>query len=64
MCYEGHRFFDMRRFNLPIYKPMIDKTLDINDHHRIQPIPFVRNARQPGNCQTTEQWLLTCLKNC
>lgn len=40
LCYEGHRFFDMRRFNLPIYKPMINKTLDVNDHHRIQPIPL------------------------
>lgn len=39
LCYEGHRFFDMRRFNQPIYKPMINKTLSIADHHRIQPIP-------------------------
>lgn len=47
LCYEGHRFFDMRRFNLPIYKPMIDKTLDINDHHRIQPIPLSEMQGNP-----------------
>lgn len=39
LCYEGHRFFDMRRFNQPIYKPMINKTLNVDDHHRILPIP-------------------------
>ena len=47
LCYEGHRFFDMRRFNLPIYKPMIDKTLDVNDHHRIQPIPLSEMQGNP-----------------
>lgn len=46
LCYEGHRFFDMRRFNKAIYKPMIDKTLELTDHHRIQPIPL---AEMQGN---------------
>lgn len=46
LCYEGHRFFDMRRFNLPIYKPMIDKTLAVDDYRRIQPIPL---AEMQGN---------------
>lgn len=40
LCYEGHRFFDMRRFNQPIHKPMIEKILEVDDHHRIQPIPL------------------------
>lgn len=47
LCYEGHRFFDMRRFNLPIYKPMIEKTLEVNDHHRIQPIPLSEMQGNP-----------------
>lgn len=47
LCYEGHRFFDMRRFNLPIYKPMIKKTLEVTDHHRIQPIPLSEMQGNP-----------------
>ena len=40
LCYEGHRFFDMRRFNLPIHKPIIGKTLEVDDFHRLMPIPL------------------------
>lgn len=40
LCYEGHRFFDMRRFNQPIHKPSINKTLEVNDFHRLMPIPL------------------------
>lgn len=47
LCYEGHRFFDMRRFNRPIYKPMIDKTLAVGDYHRIQPIPLSEMQGNP-----------------
>lgn len=39
LCYEGHRFFDMRRFAKPIVKPVINKTLDVDNHRRIMPIP-------------------------
>lgn len=47
LCYEGHRFFDMRRFNKAIYKPMIDKTLEVNDYHRVQPIPLSEMQGNP-----------------
>lgn len=40
LCYEGHRFFDMRRFNLPINKPILNKTLEVGDFHRLMPIPL------------------------
>ena len=40
LCYEGHRFFDMRRFNLPIHKPIIGKTLEVDDFRRLMPIPL------------------------
>lgn len=40
LCFEGHRFFDMRRFRLPIIKPLINKTLAVDDHRRLQPIPL------------------------
>ena len=46
LCYEGHRFFDMRRFSLPIHKPSINKTLEVNDFHRLMPIPL---AEMQGN---------------
>lgn len=52
LCYEGHRFFDLRRFNQAIYKPMIKKTLEVNDHHRVQPIPL---AEMQGNPTIAKQ---------
>jgi hypothetical protein len=52
LCYEGHRFFDMRRFKKPIYKPMINKTLSVDDYHRIQPIPL---SEMQGNPVIAEQ---------
>ena len=47
LCYEGRRFFDMRRFEKPIYKPMIDKTLDVDDHRRLMPIPLSEMQGNP-----------------
>lgn len=40
LCYEGHRFFDLRRHGLPIVKPMINKTLEVGNYRWIQPIPL------------------------
>lgn len=56
LCFEGHRFFDLRRFHLPIYKPMINKTLDVDNIRRIMPIPLaemqgnnvIANQQNPG----------------
>lgn len=39
LCYEGHRFFDMRRWNKPITKTLLGKTLGLDDIHRLMPIP-------------------------
>lgn len=40
LCYEGHRFFDLRRYRLPIVKPMINKTLEAGNYRWIQPVPL------------------------
>ncbi|MCD8264695.1 MAG: RagB/SusD family nutrient uptake outer membrane protein [Tannerellaceae bacterium] len=40
LCFEGHRFFDLRRYNLPIVKPLINKTLEVDNYRRLQPIPY------------------------
>lgn len=56
LCFEGHRFFDLRRFHLPIYKPMINKTLDVDNIRRVMPIPLaemqgnnvIANQQNPG----------------
>lgn len=56
LCFEGHRFFDLRRFHLPIYKPMINKKLDVDNIRRIMPIPLaemqgnnvIANQQNPG----------------
>lgn len=39
LCFEGHRWFDLRRWQLPIVKADIGKTLDVDDYHRLMPIP-------------------------
>lgn len=46
-CFEGHRFFDMRRFEKPIVKPLINKTLDVNNHRRIMPVPLSEMQGNP-----------------
>jgi len=52
LCYEGHRFFDMRRYNIPIYKPVIKKTLEVDNYRRIMPIPL---AEMQGNPVIAQQ---------
>ncbi|MDR2921393.1 MAG: RagB/SusD family nutrient uptake outer membrane protein [Tannerella sp.] len=52
LCYEGHRFFDMRRYSMPIYKPVIKKTLDADNYRRIMPIPL---AEMQGNPVIAQQ---------
>jgi len=52
LCYEGHRFFDMRRFAQPIFKRLINKTLKVDDHLRIMPIPL---SEMQGNPVIAEQ---------
>ncbi len=47
LCFEGHRFFDMRRFERPIYKPQIDKTLAVDNYRRVQPIPLAELQGNP-----------------
>lgn len=47
LCYEGHRWFDLRRWNLPITKGLISKTLEVNDYHRIYPIPLSELESNP-----------------
>ena len=39
LCFEGHRWFDLRRYNLPITKTAINKTLKPGDYHLLMPIP-------------------------
>lgn len=39
LCYEGHRFFDMRRFGKALYKPIINKTLEPGNFRWLMPIP-------------------------
>ena len=39
LCYEGHRFFDMRRLGKELYKPLIDKTLEVGNFRWLMPIP-------------------------
>lgn len=40
LCYEGHRFFDMRRFGKSLYKPVIKKTLEAGNFRWLMPIPL------------------------
>lgn len=40
LCYEGHRFFDMRRFGKSFYKPVIKKTLEAGNYRWLMPIPL------------------------
>lgn len=46
LCFEGHRFFDMRRYQQPITKVSIKKTLEVGNHRWIMPIPL---AEMQGN---------------
>lgn len=39
LCFEGHRWFDLRRWELPIVKNETNKTLEVGDFHRLMPIP-------------------------
>lgn len=52
LCYEGHRFFDLRRRHLPISKPSINKVLAADDYHRLMPIPL---SERQGNKVIDEQ---------
>lgn len=40
LCYEGYRFFDMRRFGKSLYKPVIKKTLEAGNFRWLMPIPL------------------------
>lgn len=40
LCYEGHCFFDMRRFGKSLYKPVIKKTLEAGNFRWLMPIPL------------------------
>lgn len=46
LCFEGHRFFDMRRYQQPITKTSIKKTLEVGNHRWTMPIPL---AEMQGN---------------
>lgn len=52
LCYEGHRFFDMRRFGKSLYKPVIKKTLEAGNFRWIMPIPL---GEIQGNAVIAEQ---------
>lgn len=52
LCFEGHRFFDMRRYGQPITKETIKKTLEVGNHRWIMPIPL---AEMQGNPVIAEQ---------
>lgn len=39
LCFEGHRFFDLRRYGRSIYKPIIDKKLEAGNFRWLMPIP-------------------------
>lgn len=56
LCYEGHRFFDMRRFGKSLYKPVIKKTLEAGNFRWLMPIhlselqgnPVIAKQQNPG----------------
>lgn len=52
LCYEGHRFFDMRRFGKSLYKPVIKKTLEAGNFRWLMPIPL---SELQGNSVIAEQ---------
>lgn len=39
LCYEGFRFFDMRRFGRSLYKPIIKKELEVGNYRWLMPVP-------------------------
>lgn len=47
LCYEGHRFFDMRRFGNDMEKPIIGKTLEKGNHRWLLPIPLAELQANP-----------------
>jgi starch-binding outer membrane protein, SusD/RagB family len=55
LCYEGQRYFDLRRRSLPIIRDVSDiggitssQTLPISDYHYILPIPFQELQANPN----------------
>lgn len=52
LCFEGHRFFDMRRYAQPITKETIKKTLEVGNHRWIMPVPL---AEMQGNPVIAQQ---------
>lgn len=52
LCYEGHRFFDMRRFGKDMTKPTIKKTLEKGNFRWLMPIPL---AELQGNAEIAKQ---------
>ncbi len=55
LCYEGQRYFDLRRRNLPIVRDVLDiggiassQTLPTSDFHYILPIPFQELQANPA----------------
>lgn len=52
LCYEGHRFFDMRRFGKDMTKPTIKKTLEKGNFRWLMPIPL---AELQGNPEIAKQ---------
>ena len=52
LCFEGHRFFDMRRYAQPITKETIKKTLEVGNHRWLMPIPL---AEMQGNPVIAQQ---------
>lgn len=55
LCYEGQRYFDLRRRSLPITRDVSDiggiassQTLPISDYHYILPIPFQELQANPN----------------
>lgn len=47
LCYEGHRFFDMRRLGKDMSKPIISKTLEKGNHRWLMPIPLAELQANP-----------------
>jgi starch-binding outer membrane protein, SusD/RagB family len=60
LCYEGQRYFDLRRKNLPISRDASDiggiptsQTLPVTDFHYILPIPNQERQANPNIVQNT-----------
>lgn len=47
LCFEGHRFFDMRRFGKDMVKNIINKTLEKGNHRWLLPIPLAELQANP-----------------